>query len=124
MDQHRIIKLYTSHTLQVLHGGISETVLSQDGGSLLTLPASHGVLAARQRVFDIGVGDEDDQAWICQRDKGGLQRPESNHKEEVNVGCECVEVLPTMKAFCQNMPIGNGNVMSLTASRPFLEGKG
>lgn len=69
------------HTLQVLHGSISETVLSHDGGSVLTLSASRGVLTTAQRVFHIGVGDENHQAWICQRDRGCLQGPESNHKE-------------------------------------------
>lgn len=52
-------------TLKVPHCSISETVFSQDGGSLLTLPPSHGVFTARQRMFHIGVGDENNQAWIC-----------------------------------------------------------
>ncbi len=67
-------------TLQVCHGCFSETVLSQDGGSLLTLAASRGILTSSQRMFHIGVGDENHQAGICQRDRGGLQGPESNHK--------------------------------------------
>lgn len=70
-----------SNTFQVLHGRFPETILFQDRGCLLTLPASCRVLAASKRVFHIGVGDENDHAWICKRDRGGLQRPESNQKQ-------------------------------------------
>ena len=52
------------YTLQVFHGGLPEAGLPQDGSSLLTLSASGGVLTAAQSVFHIGVGDENDQAWV------------------------------------------------------------
>lgn len=81
MDQKRLIQ-NIHHTLQVLHGSISETLLSQGRGGLLALSASHGILTAGQRVSHIGVGDKNDQAWISQRDRGGLQGPESNHRKK------------------------------------------
>lgn len=58
------------HTVQVLHCGVSETVLPENCGSFLTLFASHRVFAASQRVFHVGIGDENDQLWVLQ----GYQR--------------------------------------------------
>lgn len=81
MDQKRLIQ-NVLHTLQVLDGSISESLLSQGSGSLLALSVSHGILTASQRVSHIGVGDENDEAWISQRNRGGLQGPESNHKRK------------------------------------------
>lgn len=110
VDQDRIIQNIL-HTLQVLHSSISETGLPQDGGSLLTLSASHGVLTAGQRVFHIGVGDENDQAWVCQRDRGGLQGP----KDMVDHGGHKFIVSSAFENICQNMlsrDRGNLNLFS------------
>lgn len=84
------LKMIRFHTLQVLHGGVSQTVLPQDWGSFLTLLASRRVLAASQRVFHVGVGDENDQLWVFQGLQRCLQGPESHHKRIHAVGCSVI----------------------------------
>lgn len=62
-------------TFQFGRGGIPEAGLAQSSCCLLALPPARGVLAARQRVPHVGVGDEHGQAGIAQRDKHRLQGP-------------------------------------------------
>lgn len=62
-------------TFQLGHGGISQAGLAERRRCLLALPPARGILAARQRVPHVGVGDKDGQAGIGQRDKDGLQGP-------------------------------------------------
>jgi len=65
----------TVPTFQLSHGGISQAGLAERRRRLLALPSARGVLAARQRVPHVGVGDQDGQAGIGQRDQDGLQGP-------------------------------------------------
>lgn len=62
-------------TFQLGHGGVPQAGLAERRRRLLALPPARGVLAARQRVPHVGVGDEDGQAGIGQRDGDGLQGP-------------------------------------------------
>lgn len=62
-------------SLQVGHGGIAKGLLPQGLGGLLALPASGGVLAARQLVLDVGVGDQHHQFGVLQRHQPRLEGP-------------------------------------------------
>ena len=62
-------------TLQVLQGCFPETALAQDGSGFHALFASGWILAAGQGVFNVGVGDEDDNTRVRHWNRGGLHGP-------------------------------------------------
>lgn len=77
-------------TFQLSHGGISQALLAERRRCLLALPPARGVLAARQCVPHVGVGDENSQAGIGQWDKDGLQGPAARAQR----GLVCLTPLP------------------------------
>lgn len=87
-------------TFQLSHGGISQALLAECCRCLLALPPARGVLAARQCVPHVGVGDENSQAGIGQWDKDGLQGPAARAQREL----VCLTPLPTPEATWQAAP--------------------
>lgn len=65
----------TVPTFQLGQGDIPEAGLAEGRRRLLAVPPAGRVLAARQRVPHVGVGDEHGQAGVGERDKDGLQGP-------------------------------------------------
>lgn len=78
-------------TFQLGQGGIPEAGLAESRRCLLALPPARGVLAARQRVPHVGVGDEHGQAGIAQRDKHGLQGPAGRAQPSARPGSQTPE---------------------------------